>query len=163
GGARAHPHATARRRDPRSRDAETHRPRGALGASARGAPDRGRDLQLRRRGARARARRGRGRVPDKGRATEGPGGGCPPRRRTAFLWGVTGHERGEPVLTIGGNGVGVIALVGIGAGFGAMRLLRGRFDSRDRRVEALVESGLFVGAGGPQLLEIAADAARQVI
>jgi len=82
---------------------------------------------------------------------------------TAFLWGVTGHERGEPVLTIGGNGVGVIALVGIGAGFGAMRLLRGRFDSRDRRVEALVESGLFVGAGGPQLLEIAADAARQVI
>ena len=82
---------------------------------------------------------------------------------TLLLWGVTGHERGEPVITIGGNGIGVIALVGLGAGFGVMRQVRSRFAGHGRHVEALLESGLFIGAGGPQLLATATDAARQVI
>jgi hypothetical protein len=82
---------------------------------------------------------------------------------TAALWGVTGHERGEAVLTIGGNGLGVIALMGIGAGFGAMRLLGARLDPRGRRVDVLLESGLLMTARDPRLLEIAAEAARQTI
>jgi DNA-binding NarL/FixJ family response regulator len=82
---------------------------------------------------------------------------------TAALWGVTGHERGEAVLTIGGNGLGVIALMGIGAGFGAMRLLGARLDRRGRRIDALLESGLLMTAHDPRLLEIAAEAARHTI
>src|SRR5439155_969975 len=34
---------------------------------------------------------------------------------TAVLWQSTGHLVGEPILTVGGNGLGVVALIGIEA------------------------------------------------
>ena len=34
---------------------------------------------------------------------------------TAVLWQTTGHQIGEPILRIGGNGLGIVALVGVGA------------------------------------------------
>src|SRR6202158_6299218 len=50
------------------------------------------------------------------------------------LWTGTDHAVGEPVIRVGGNGLGALALTGIGAGFGAMRVLRGRLDPRGRRL-----------------------------
>ncbi|TME58568.1 MAG: hypothetical protein E6I54_13050, partial [Chloroflexi bacterium] len=61
---------------------------------------------------------------------------------TAALWNATDHAIGEPVLRIGGNGIGVVALVAIGAGFGAMRLVRGRLVPRARLVDALAEAAI---------------------
>lgn len=57
---------------------------------------------------------------------------------TLPLWVATGHPIGEPVLRIG-SGVGLIALVLVGAAAGAMRELGLRLDPRRRRVEALTE------------------------
>jgi CheY-like chemotaxis protein len=83
---------------------------------------------------------------------------------TAALWGGTDHAIGEPVLRIGGNGIGVVALVGTGAGFGAMRLLRGRFMTRARVVGALAEAALALAPGlGPRTLGFLAGAALQIV
>jgi hypothetical protein len=83
---------------------------------------------------------------------------------TAALWQSTGHVVGEPVLRVGGNGLGVVALVGIGAGFGAMRLLRGRLLPRARRVGALAETALALAPGlGPATLELLAEAALEIV
>ena len=81
---------------------------------------------------------------------------------TFVLWNGTDHLLGEPVLVVGGNGMGLLALIGIGAGFGTMRLLRGRFDPRGRQVEALIESALLTTAGGRRGLELVTEAARQL-
>ena len=83
---------------------------------------------------------------------------------TAALWSGTDHTIGEPVLRIGGNGIGVVALVGIGAGFGAMRLLRGRLVPRARLVGALAEAALALAPGlGPRTLGFLADAALEIV
>ena len=81
-----------------------------------------------------------------------------------MLWAATGHEVGEPILRVGGNGLGALALMGIGAGFGAMRLLRGRFDPRGRRLGALAEVALAFAAGPtPDVLRLLAEGALEVV
>ncbi|TMC41652.1 MAG: response regulator [Chloroflexi bacterium] len=83
---------------------------------------------------------------------------------TAALWSVTNHAIGEPVLRIGGNGIGVVALVAIGAGFGAMRLVRGRLVPRGRLVDALAEAAVALGPGlGPRTLGLLAEAALEIV
>jgi DNA-binding NarL/FixJ family response regulator len=83
---------------------------------------------------------------------------------TAALWAATNHAIGEPVLRIGTNGIGVVALVGIGAGFGAMRLVRGRIEPRARLVGAIAESAVALAPGlGPRNLELLAAAALEVV
>ena len=81
---------------------------------------------------------------------------------TVVLWNGTEHLLGEPVLVVGGNTMGFLALIAIGAGFGTMRLLRGRFDPRGRHVEALIDSALLMTAGGRRSLELVTEAARQL-
>jgi hypothetical protein len=83
---------------------------------------------------------------------------------TAALWSGTNHAIGEPVLRIGANGIGVIALVAIGAGFGAMRLLRGRLEPRARLIGAFAEAAVALAPGlGPRTLELLAAAALEVV
>jgi DNA-binding NarL/FixJ family response regulator len=80
------------------------------------------------------------------------------------LWAATGHEIGEPILRVGGNGLGALSLMGIGAGFGAMRILRGRFDPRGRRLGALAEVALALAAGPtPDVLRLLAEGALEVV
>jgi len=66
---------------------------------------------------------------------------------SAALWQTTNHQIGEPILRIGGNGLGIVALVSVGAGFGAMRLVRGRLDTRARRVGAFAEAAVALTSG----------------
>ena len=66
---------------------------------------------------------------------------------SAVLWQSTNHQIGEPILRIGGNGLGIVALVSVGAGFGAMRLVRGRLDTRARRVGAFAEAAVALTSG----------------
>jgi hypothetical protein len=83
---------------------------------------------------------------------------------TATLWNVTNHGLGEPVMRIGGNGIGVVALVGIGAGFGAMRLVRGRLVRRARLIDALAEAAVALAPGlGPRTLGLLAEAALEIV
>jgi CheY-like chemotaxis protein len=80
------------------------------------------------------------------------------------LWQTTGHEFGEPILRVGGNGLGVVALVGIGAGFGAMRQFHGRLNPRTRRVTAIAETALTLSRGlDPQALGLLTEAALEVV
>jgi CheY-like chemotaxis protein len=83
---------------------------------------------------------------------------------TAALWQGTDHVFGEPVLRIGSNGLGILALVGIGAGFGAMRLVRGRLLPRGREASALAEAALALAPGlGPKTLGSLAEAALEIV
>src|SRR5437899_2994532 len=83
---------------------------------------------------------------------------------TAALWQATEHVFGEPVLRIGGNGLGILALVGIGAGFGARRLLRGRLLPHARQVGALAEAALALAPGlGPRTLASLAEAGLEIV
>jgi hypothetical protein len=83
---------------------------------------------------------------------------------TALLWQGTGHAVGEPVLSVGGNGLGLLAMLGLGAGFGVMRVLRGRIDPGARRAGALAEAALTLAAGpGPDTLGLLAQAALEVV
>jgi DNA-binding NarL/FixJ family response regulator len=83
---------------------------------------------------------------------------------TAGLWQSTDHQIGEPILRVGGNGLGVVALVGVGAGFGAMRLVRGRLDSRARRVGAFAETALALTSGlDPSTLGMLAEAVLELV
>jgi DNA-binding NarL/FixJ family response regulator len=80
------------------------------------------------------------------------------------LWAGTDHAIGEPVIRVGTNGLGALALLGIGAGFGAMRLLRGRFDPHGRRLGALAEVALALAAGPtPDVLRLLAEGALEVV
>ena len=80
------------------------------------------------------------------------------------LWATTGHEVGEPILRVGGNGLGALVLMGVGAGFGAMRLLRGRFDPHGRRLGALSEVALALASGPtPDVLRLLAEGALEVV
>lgn len=80
------------------------------------------------------------------------------------LWAGTDHPIGEPVIRVGGNGVGALVLMGIGAGFGAMRLMRGRFDTHGRRLGALAEVALALAAGPtPDVLRLLAEGALEVV
>jgi CheY-like chemotaxis protein len=78
------------------------------------------------------------------------------------LWSATGHEPGETVLSAGGNGLGFLALLGVGAGFGTMRVLRGRFDRSGRAVDALIDAALFVSSARLDR-DLLAETARQMI
>lgn len=83
---------------------------------------------------------------------------------TAALWMGTGHVIGEPIIRVGGNGAGVVALIGIGAGFGGMRALRGRIRSRDRQISALAQAAQVVSGGlTPSALNLLAEAALEVV
>jgi hypothetical protein len=82
---------------------------------------------------------------------------------TGVLWAATGHAIGEPVLTIGVPGFGVIVLLLLGFGAGAVRVLGVRLDPRRRRVEAIVEAaralaglsrGAFIDAFLDAMLEV---------
>lgn len=80
------------------------------------------------------------------------------------LWAGTDHPIGEPVIRVGGNGVSALVLMGIGAGFGAMRLMRGRFDTHGRRLGALAEVALALAAGPtPDVLRLLAEGALEVV
>jgi DNA-binding NarL/FixJ family response regulator len=80
------------------------------------------------------------------------------------LWAGTAHPIGEPVIRVGGNGIGALVLMGIGAGFGAMRLMRGRFDSHGRRLGALAEVALALAAGPtPDVLRLLAEGALEIV
>ncbi|HET7699734.1 MAG TPA: response regulator [Candidatus Limnocylindria bacterium] len=83
---------------------------------------------------------------------------------TVLLWQGTGNSVGEPILTVGGNGLGVLALVGLGASFGLMRAVRGRVDPTARRAGALAESAFILASGGgPETLRLLALAALDVV
>lgn len=83
---------------------------------------------------------------------------------TAGLWAATGHEIGEPILRIGGNGLGVVALVGIGAGFGGMKWARSRLRSRDRQIASLAEAALTLSQGlNPTALGLLAAAVFELV
>lgn len=80
------------------------------------------------------------------------------------LWSGTDHAIGEPVFRVGGNGLGALALMCIGAGFGAMRLVRGRFDPHGRRLGALAEVALVLASGPtPEVLRLLAEGALEVV
>jgi CheY-like chemotaxis protein len=80
------------------------------------------------------------------------------------LWQSTDHQIGEPILRIGGNGLGIVALVSVGAGFGAMRLVRGRLDTRARRVGAFAEAALALSSGlDPATLGMLAEAVLELV
>src|SRR5438046_1399065 len=82
---------------------------------------------------------------------------------SVVLWQTTNHQIGEPILRIGGNGLGVVALISVGAGFGAMRLVRGRLDMRARRIGAFAEAALGLTSGlDPGTLELFAEAAAEL-
>ena len=81
-----------------------------------------------------------------------------------ILWAATDHAIGEPIIRVGGNGLGALALVGIGGGFGAMRLLRGRFDPHGRRLSAIAEVALALAAGPtPDVLRLLAEGALEIV
>ena len=83
---------------------------------------------------------------------------------SVVLWQSTDHQFGEPILRIGGNGLGVIALISVGAGFGAMRLVRGRLDMRARRVGAFAEAALGLSSGlDPNTLGMLAEAVLELV
>ncbi len=83
---------------------------------------------------------------------------------TAGLWTATGHVVGEPIIRVGGNGAGVVALIGIGAGFGGMRAIRGRIRPRDRQISALAQAALIVSGGlTPRALNLLAEAALELV
>jgi hypothetical protein len=80
------------------------------------------------------------------------------------LWQSTDHQIGEPILRIGGNGLGIIALVSVGAGFGAMRLVRGRLNTRARRVGAFAEAAIALSSGlDPSTLGMLAEAILELV
>jgi DNA-binding NarL/FixJ family response regulator len=80
------------------------------------------------------------------------------------LWQTTNHQFGEPILRVGGNGLGILALMSVGAGFGAMRLVRGRLDTRARRVGAFAESAVALSSGlDPSTLAMLAEAVLELV
>ncbi|HVD50959.1 MAG TPA: response regulator [Candidatus Udaeobacter sp.] len=83
---------------------------------------------------------------------------------SVVLWQTTNHQIGEPILRIGGNGLGIVALVSVGAGFGAMRLVRGRLDMRARRIGAFAEAALGLTSGlDPNTLGMLAEAVLELV
>jgi hypothetical protein len=83
---------------------------------------------------------------------------------TFFLWAVTGHAIGEPVLTIGVPGFGVVVLPLLGFGAGAVRILGVRLDPRRRRVEAIAEAArALAGLSRGQFVDAFLEAMLEVI
>jgi DNA-binding NarL/FixJ family response regulator len=103
-----------------------------------------------------------------GGALLGPEGGVALALLCSFesvvLWQTTNHQIGEPILRIGGNGLGIVALISVGAGFGAMRLVRGRLDTRARRIGAFAEAALGLTSGlDPNTLGMLAEAVLELV
>ncbi len=83
---------------------------------------------------------------------------------TPALWAVTGHQLGEPITTIGGNGIGILAMLGVGAGFGVMRALRGRLNLDARRAGVIAEAAAVLStASGPDVLRLFATGALDTV
>ena len=83
---------------------------------------------------------------------------------TPALWAVTGHQLGEPITTIGGNGIGILAMLGVGAGFGVMRALRGRLNLEGRRAGVIAEAAaVLASATGPDVLRLYAIGALDTV
>lgn len=76
------------------------------------------------------------------------------------LWNATGHVVGEPVVTIGGNAAGIATMLMVGAGFGAMRVVQGRFDAHGRRVDAIGTAAAALAAPDGEGLRAAVEAGR---
>ena len=79
------------------------------------------------------------------------------------LWRATGHLVGEPVMVVGSSAVALLALLGIGTGFGVMRTLSERLDRRGRQIDALIGSTVLVQPGTRQGLALITDAACRAI
>lgn len=58
----------------------------------------------------------------------------------AALWNLTGHGVGEPILQVGDQGFGIVLLLVLGFGVGAMRDLRLRLDPTRSRVDTVAET-----------------------
>jgi GAF domain-containing protein len=83
---------------------------------------------------------------------------------TALLWRWTDNAIGAPILTIGGNWLGVLALMGLGAAFGVMRVARGRLDRDGRRAGSLAEAAsVLTSGGGPEMLRLLAKGSLDVV
>lgn len=83
---------------------------------------------------------------------------------TFVLWTVTGHVLGETVVRIGGSGIGIVLLVLVGAGTGAMRELGTRLDPRRRRADALADvTESLAGLDRRELIDTFLDAIRRVL
>jgi CheY-like chemotaxis protein len=82
----------------------------------------------------------------------------------AALWTMSGYALGEPILRIGSNGLGIITLLALGAGFGAMREIGGRLSRRGRRVFAMAEAARSMAdVDGAEQLSILVDAALRLV
>lgn len=80
------------------------------------------------------------------------------------LWTMSGYALGEPILRIGSNGLGIITLLALGAGFGAMREMGGRLDRRGRRVLAMAEAARSMAdVNGTEQLSILVEAALRLV
>jgi CheY-like chemotaxis protein len=82
---------------------------------------------------------------------------------STVLWAASGHVIGEPILHIGG-GLGLVVLLGLGAGFGAMREIGGRLDRHGRRVRAITEvARSLAGVATTEHLSLVVDAALHLV
>jgi hypothetical protein len=83
---------------------------------------------------------------------------------TAVLWGITGHAVGEPIVEIGGQGFGIVMLLLLGFGAGAMRVLGLRLDPRGRRAEAIAQAARALsGLDRGEFIDVFLDAMLRVV
>lgn len=82
----------------------------------------------------------------------------------ALLWTVTGHGVGESILTVGDPGLGIVILLLVGFGVGAMRDLRLVIDPRRARVDALAEAArAFAGVERSEVVGVFLEAVLRVV
>lgn len=82
----------------------------------------------------------------------------------AFLWTVTGHGVGESILTVGDPGIGMVILLLIGFGVGAVRDLRLVIDPRRARIDALAEAArAFAGVERGEVVGVFLEAVLRVV
>ncbi|HEU5287694.1 MAG TPA: response regulator transcription factor, partial [Candidatus Limnocylindria bacterium] len=82
----------------------------------------------------------------------------------AFLWTVTGHGVGESILTVGDPGFGMVILLLVGFGVGAIRDLRLLIDPRRARVETVAEAArAFAGIERGEVVGVYLEAVLRVV
>lgn len=72
---------------------------------------------------------------------------------TTVLWDLTDHEPGEAILSIGGNGIGALMLLILGAGIGMLRVVA----TRGRRIESLLGRALIGRPDQAMVVALARD------